>query len=225
MSAGWKKTVSKTAWCRSLRSHTGPFTQARLWGWGWNGPRTPPAFSKSIQEYSWDCRAVPQSNRAAIPFKPTIPKLKNYPDAHIIELRAGKCPRCSEDGEITLGLLGEGLEMWNPEEEGSLAAVSCAFKGLWLQMGIKDQSFLHKIGCTWTHLMCSTNVVIMEGATKFTCVWTVHVLSRWQSRTDGQTAWGNWSLEERPPACPSAPSPKTSCCRRERSARVWISCM
>lgn len=73
---------------------------------------------------------MPQSNRAAIPFKPTISKLKNYPDAHIIELRAGKCPLCSEGGEIILGLLGEGLEMWNSGEKGSLAAVSCVFKRL-----------------------------------------------------------------------------------------------
>lgn len=73
---------------------------------------------------------MPQSNGAAIPFKSTISGLKNYPDAHIIELKTEKCSLCSEDGEIILELLGEGLETWKPGEEGAPAAMSCVFKGL-----------------------------------------------------------------------------------------------
>lgn len=72
----------------------------------------------------------PRATEQLFLLNPEFFGLKNYPDAHIIELRAAKCPLCSEDGEIILGLLGEGLEMQNPGEEGCSAAVSCVFKGL-----------------------------------------------------------------------------------------------
>lgn len=124
---GWRKTVGKTAWGRC--SPYGP-VHTGLTGWLRRDPGPHLPLRSRFEDTAGT--AEPQSHGRAILFKSTVCGLKTYPEPPIIESRAGKCPPCSNDEEIILGPVSEGLEGWKPAVEAS-----CAFEGPCLQMGTK----------------------------------------------------------------------------------------
>lgn len=158
---------------------------------GEKGPRTAPASSKSIQGHTWDCWAGLQISGTAIPFKSVISGRKNYPDAHIIEVRAGEGPSVPRMEQPYEGcLLGEGLEMWDPGVVSfSSCRVLCFQRTLPAKGPRKCPTF--SMGCIWSPPKCAFHKCCYDGRSCHIYVWTAQPPPQdcWPSNLGLLTPW------------------------------------